>query len=327
MSQFNVNSINIANAQSCTGNLPITGVTASGNDGNVPSNVLDNNLNTRWSNLGVGSWIQADLGSILTVCRVDIAWYLGNQRNSNFVIEASTDGTTFTNVFSGTSSGTTLNPETYTFSSISARYVKVTVNGNTQNNFASITELDISGSSLSGNFAPVANNQVVLTGKNTAKLIALSATDANNDPLTYSIVTPPQHGTVTGGTGQVRTYTPATGYTGSDSFTFRANDGTANGNTATVSISVVDPASCPANLPVSSVEASGNDGSNVPSRVLDNNLNTRWSNPGVSWIAGDLGSVKNICSVDIEINDNMLTQFLPPMTEIHGLMYSPVLAN
>ena len=41
--------------------LPVVAVTAIGNDGNVPSNVLDNNLNTRWSNLGTGSWIQLDL--------------------------------------------------------------------------------------------------------------------------------------------------------------------------------------------------------------------------------------------------------------------------
>ena len=43
--------------------LPATSATASGNDGNIPSNVIDNNLNTRWSNLGQGSWIQLDLGS------------------------------------------------------------------------------------------------------------------------------------------------------------------------------------------------------------------------------------------------------------------------
>ena len=32
--------------------LPISTVTAIGNDGNVPSNAIDNNLNTRWSKLG-----------------------------------------------------------------------------------------------------------------------------------------------------------------------------------------------------------------------------------------------------------------------------------
>ncbi|HET9432112.1 MAG TPA: Ig-like domain-containing protein, partial [Chitinophagaceae bacterium] len=149
------------------------------------------------------------------------------------------------------------------------------------------------------NEAPIANSQIAIAGKNTAKPILLSASDPDNNPLSYSVVTPPQHGTLSGSfAGQLQTYTPTAGYTGSDSFTFRANDGTANSNTATVSITVVDPASCPANLPPIEVAASGNDG-NIPQNAFDNNLNTRWSNPGVSYILGDLGSLNEICSVDI----------------------------
>ncbi|HET6717853.1 MAG TPA: hypothetical protein VFG90_12035, partial [Nitrososphaeraceae archaeon] len=55
--------LNDAHAQTCSNNLPVSSVSANGNDGNVPQNVLDNNLNTRWSNLGIGSWILMDLGS------------------------------------------------------------------------------------------------------------------------------------------------------------------------------------------------------------------------------------------------------------------------
>src|SRR6266567_2003964 len=124
-------------------NLPIVSVTASGNDGNLPANVLDNNLNTRWSNLGVGSFIQADLGGKKTICSVDIAWYRGNLRVNNFVISVSSDGTSFTNVFTGKSSGTTLSAESYSLPSVTARFVRVTVNGNTENNWASITELSV----------------------------------------------------------------------------------------------------------------------------------------------------------------------------------------
>ena len=74
--------------------LPTGTVSASGNDGNLPANVLDNNPSTRWSNLGVGSWIQADLGSNMNICSVVIAWYNGNIRQNNFVISVSSDGTT-----------------------------------------------------------------------------------------------------------------------------------------------------------------------------------------------------------------------------------------
>ena len=133
---------------------------------------------------------------------------------------------------------------------------------------------------VSSSSTPVANNQAVTTIKNTAKTITLTATDANNDPLTYTIVTQPAHGTITGGTGASRTYTPNNNYVGPDSFTFKANDGSVDSNTATVSITVQDTTTtCTTNLPISGVTASGNDG-NVPSNVLDNNLGTRWSSLG-----------------------------------------------
>src|SRR6476619_45233 len=148
--EYNGNFINKANAQSCATNLPIT-VTASGNDGNVPQNVLDNNLGTRWSSNGVGEFITANLGTTTqTICSVDIAWYNGNSRVYHFTISTSTDGNSFSPVFSGDSSGTTLNSEKYTFSSTQAKFVRITVNGNSANNWASITELDVFGSGSPG---------------------------------------------------------------------------------------------------------------------------------------------------------------------------------
>jgi glucose/arabinose dehydrogenase len=126
--------------------LPITSVIANGNDGNVPSNVIDNNLNTRWSNDGQGSWIQLDLGSRKNVCSVDVAWYRGNLRENDFVISVSDNGNTFTNKFSGTSSGTTTSFEKYTLpAGTEGRYVRIIVNGNTENNWASITEIAVYG--------------------------------------------------------------------------------------------------------------------------------------------------------------------------------------
>src|SRR5438093_886481 len=146
-SQINGNFVNKANAQSCSNNLPISGATASGSQsGYPPSNAIDNNFGTRWSNSGVGSWIRTDLGSIKNICSVDIAWYSGNTRQYHFVIATSTDGTTFTNKFSGDSSGTTVNSEKYIIPATDTRYVRVTVNGNTQNSYASIYEIDIFGS-------------------------------------------------------------------------------------------------------------------------------------------------------------------------------------
>ncbi|MDQ3044667.1 MAG: Ig-like domain-containing protein, partial [Chloroflexota bacterium] len=87
------------------------------------------------------------------------------------------------------------------------------------------------------NTAPVANNQSVTTNEDVAAEITLTASDADGNTLTYSIVSGPANGTLTG-TGANRTYTPNANYNGSDSFTFKANDGTVDSNTATVSITV-----------------------------------------------------------------------------------------
>jgi len=92
---------------------------------------------------------------------------------------------------------------------------------------------------------PVANNQAVTVIKDTPTPITLTATDPNNDPLTYSIVTQPLHGTISTGTEASRTYTPDAGYVGPDSFTFKANDGTVDSNTATVTINVIEPPQAP----------------------------------------------------------------------------------
>jgi hypothetical protein len=87
------------------------------------------------------------------------------------------------------------------------------------------------------NNPPVAQNQSVVTAQDTAKAITLMATDADGNPLTYRIVTYPGHGSLSGTPPNV-TYTPASNYFGSDSFTFKANDPKVDSNLATVSITV-----------------------------------------------------------------------------------------
>lgn len=112
-------------------------------------NVLDGDLNTRWSNLGIGSWIQLDMGTINNICSINIAWYNGNQRQNDFVISASIDGVNFVNILSSKSSGSTPNLENYEVADTNARYIRITVNGNNQNTWASITEISVSTVSIS----------------------------------------------------------------------------------------------------------------------------------------------------------------------------------
>lgn len=131
----------------CTDVLTIAGSSASGYELNhPPSHAVDSNPSTRWSENSIGAWIRIDLGDQVDICGVDITWYNGNTRSSDFIIAVSDDGTSFTDVFSDQSSGSTNSAESYTFlDTVPATYVRITVNGNTQNDYASITELVIKG--------------------------------------------------------------------------------------------------------------------------------------------------------------------------------------
>ncbi|MEA1909873.1 MAG: Ig-like domain-containing protein, partial [Patescibacteria group bacterium] len=87
------------------------------------------------------------------------------------------------------------------------------------------------------NTAPVAQDNSVTTDESTPVDITLVATDAEDDELTYTIISHPEQGTLSG-TAPAIIYTPNAGYNGQDSFTFSANDSSSDSNTATVSITV-----------------------------------------------------------------------------------------
>ncbi|MBF0339878.1 MAG: tandem-95 repeat protein [Magnetococcales bacterium] len=90
------------------------------------------------------------------------------------------------------------------------------------------------------NDAPVAANGTFTTNEDTSLAGTLAASDVDGDALTYSLVSLPTKGTVTitnTATGAF-TYTPNLNANGTDSFTFRASDGTLSSNTATVTITI-----------------------------------------------------------------------------------------
>jgi MYXO-CTERM domain-containing protein len=87
------------------------------------------------------------------------------------------------------------------------------------------------------NDPPVAQAQSATVARDHSLALTLAATDVDGDALSFSVASPPSHGTLTG-TGADLTYVPVIGYQGPDSFTFKANDGTADSSAATVSITV-----------------------------------------------------------------------------------------
>ena len=91
------------------------------------------------------------------------------------------------------------------------------------------------------NTAPVAAGDSYSTLQDTPLVIAAAGVLANDtdpqfNPLTAALVAGPSQGTVSLNANGGFTYTPAAGYTGPDSFTYRANDGGLNSNTASVTL-------------------------------------------------------------------------------------------
>ncbi len=111
-------------------------------------------------------------------------------------------------------------------------------------------EATISITVLPPNEPPVALSQSLNTPEDATLGITLAATDVDNNPLSYSIVSGPTNG-VLSGSGATRTYTPTLNYNGPDTFTFRANDGLANSNVATISLTVTPVNDAPTAQPQS----------------------------------------------------------------------------
>jgi VCBS repeat-containing protein len=97
---------------------------------------------------------------------------------------------------------------------------------------------------VSVNDAPVSSNDAYSVNEGAVLTVtAVSGvlnndTDVDGDPLTAAVVTQPLHGTLTLNANGSLTYTPTAKFKGTDTFTYKANDGTADGNTATVTITV-----------------------------------------------------------------------------------------
>ncbi len=127
------------------------------------------------------------------------------------------------------------------------------------------------GTAPPANNAPVAVDDAASTAEDTSLLVAAPGvlgndTDADGDPLTAALETDPGNGTVNFNSDGSYDYTPAPDFNGTDSFTYRANDGLADSNVATVTITVNpvnDPPVADANGPYAGVEGSpvGFDGS------------------------------------------------------------------
>jgi hypothetical protein len=142
-------------------------------------------------------------------------------------------------IFAVSGSGTVLHYDGAAWSDINAGLTGLPLYGVCGDGLGKLYVCGSSGYILTYQYgsAPVADDQSVTTSFNTDVAITLTASDGDGDPLDYAVIDEPSHGTLSG-TAPELTYTPAAGYSGADSFTFKAYDGLLYSNLATVSITV-----------------------------------------------------------------------------------------
>ena len=221
---------------------------------NPSSNAFDGDLATKWAADG-NQWIQKSFCEVTTVQSVDITFGLGNERAYSFVIEVATDGRTYTQVLSATSSGTTTNSESFDFADVSAKYVRITGSGSDVNGWNNYSEIVIntSGYTPPTNIAPVLatiGGQTLLEGETLS--VNVSATDADGDALSFTANNLPSFATfVDNGNGTATlTISPIVGDASTNNISITVSDGNAT-DTETLSVVVnVDDSNPVNNAPV-----------------------------------------------------------------------------
>jgi subtilisin family serine protease len=93
-------------------------------------------------------------------------------------------------------------------------------------------------STIATNASPVAPNGSAVISPNVPFALVLPGRDPDSDQITFTVLTQPLHGTLTG-TPPKMTYTPATNFLGPDKFTYKISDGFAETPPATYTFQVV----------------------------------------------------------------------------------------
>jgi hypothetical protein len=131
----------------CT-NLNIENITANGfetdpSDYHPPSDAVDGNPSTWWSNNGDDPWLEIHLDESRTICGISVEWNKGDQRDYSFEIQVSEDGNKYEKIFEGANKQGSSKPEVYPIAEEhSGKFIRITVtNTSSEDGWVSIKEV------------------------------------------------------------------------------------------------------------------------------------------------------------------------------------------
>ncbi len=206
---------------------------------NAPERAVDDNASTYWMaafGTSTGEWMEIDYGQSRTIDKVILRE--NGTKVTGYSIQAWVSG-----AWSTVMTGTTIGAErSHTFTPVVTEHLRFTC---TSINGSMVSLKDFEAYNTGAvNSAPVAVADSYSVNEDgnldisAANGVLDNDTDADSDPLTAILVTDVVNGTLSLASDGSFTYMPGANFVGTDSFTYKPNDGTADGNTATVTITV-----------------------------------------------------------------------------------------
>lgn len=182
--------------------------------------------------------------------------------------------------------------------------------GQAFSNVSTIT-LDI----VAVNDAPIVLTQPISTTRNNNAVVTLAATDVESDTITYTLVSSPTHGALSGGLPNLL-YTPQPNFVGDDSFQFRASDAQ-DATVATIRITVLPTNTAPVveNLIVTTTQesavainltASDADNDDLVYRVVSSPTHGTLTGAETDWIYTPNANFIGVETVTFTANDGQV---------------------
>ena len=153
---------------------------------NDAGNAIDDDVSTRWAASGDGEYIVFDLGEEYFICDMQLDFYENASRSYTFDVEVSRDNLTYLPVFQNLPNSTTTGLFDDFVLSRSARYVKITGHGNTENDWNAIEEFKLytTKETLSNDiFDVVSNDDITLYPVPAKEVLSISGLTNNEANL------------------------------------------------------------------------------------------------------------------------------------------------